>query len=82
MATRKPTLTVTLPDGTIARRSTDRPYTHVAAYKRDGAWRAATWHEGERNADNGLRQLAKLAAYLGADHVEQGSLRLLPVNDQ
>jgi hypothetical protein len=42
----KTTLTVTLPDGTIAKRTTARPYKFVVVGRVDDTtWEAFTWHE-------------------------------------
>lgn len=41
---KKRTLSVVLPDSTVATRQTHRPYTHViAARRRNGKWLALTW---------------------------------------
>lgn len=58
------TITVTLPDGTTATRTTKRDYTHVvAALKQNGEWCALAWAGSLPNAQKALKAAAPCLAF-------------------
>jgi len=69
MAERKPKLTATLPDGTIATRATFRQYQFVVAVRDrirrwpldpdgPGSWSAGSWHSDRQRASAGAANFA------------------------
>jgi hypothetical protein len=73
----KTTLTVTLPNGTKATRTTARAYTHVLAVREGQRWAARTWH-GSAELALATTRSYPLAGLLAAG--DKDEYRVIPVD--